>query len=110
MLLVDDSRVPPEGAHDVHEPAAFLSRLVGRRVLREGERRAIVRRVASTREDVVVPVHVRASASFAARVLTALDEDNVPASFETLAQHVRTLVAFADALDVRSALRLAVAA
>jgi RecB family exonuclease len=107
VLLVDERRLP---LGDAQAPAAFLSRLVGRRVLREGERRAIVRRIAATREDSGVAPHVRASASFAAHVLDALDRDDVPAPLETLAQHVRTLVAFSDALDIRSALRLAATA
>ena len=106
VLLVDERRLPAAGALS---PAALLTRLVGRRVLGEGERRAIVRRIAATREDVGLAQHVRASPSFAARVLDAVDQDAVPAAFEPLAQHVRTLVAFADALDVRSALRQAVA-
>lgn len=106
MLLVDERRLP---AGDALAPAAFLSRLVRRRVLREGERRAIVRRIAATREDVTLPAHVRTSPSFAGRVLEAVDREAVPAPFETLAQHVRDMIAFADALDVRSALRHAVA-
>jgi RecB family exonuclease len=106
VLLVDERRLP---AADAVAPAAFLARLVRRRVLREGERRAIVRRIAATREDVALAPHVRSSASFAERVLDAVDRDAVPAAFETLAQHVRTLISFADALDVRSALRHAVA-
>jgi RecB family exonuclease len=106
-LVVDERRLT-DGESEA--PAAFLSRLVRRRVLRDGERRAIVRRIAATREDVVVPPQVRASASFAARVLEAVDDGAVPAAFETLAQHVRTLIAFADAIDIRSALRQAVAA
>ncbi|HTJ25933.1 MAG TPA: PD-(D/E)XK nuclease family protein [Candidatus Limnocylindria bacterium] len=104
MLLVDERRLPADGAQP---PAALLSELVGRRVLGEGERRAIVRRIAATREDVVLPPHVRRSSSFARRVLAALDRDAVPAGFEPLAGHFRTLVAFADSLDVRAALRLA---
>jgi RecB family exonuclease len=106
-LVVDERRLP-DGQSEA--PAAFLSRLVRRRVLREGERRAIVRRIAATREDVVLPPHVRGGAAFAARVLDAIDDGAVPAAFETLAQHVRTLIAFADAIDLRSALRQAVAA
>jgi RecB family exonuclease len=106
--IVVDERRPADGGSEA--PAAFLSRLVRRRVLREGERRAIVRRIAATREDVVVPAQVRASASFAARVLEAVDGGAVPAAFETLAQHARTLIAFSDAIDIRSALRAAVAA
>jgi RecB family exonuclease len=106
--LVLDERSPAHANGE--EPAAFLARLVHRRVLRDGERRAIVRRIAATREDVELPPHVRGGASFAARVVDAIDEGAVPAAFEMLAQHVRTLTAFADALDVRAALRQAVAA
>ena len=107
VLLVDERRLPHG---DAIGPAAFLSRLVRRRVLGEGERRAIVRRIAATHEDPALAPHLRSSHSFAARVLEALDRDAVPAPFESLAQHVRTLIAYADALDVRSALRHAVAA
>ena len=107
VLLVDERRLP---AGDALAPAAFLTRLVGRRVMGEGERRAIVRRIAATREDVALAPHVRSSPSFAGRIIDALDRGAVPTPFETLAQHVRTLVAFADVLDVRSALRHAVAA
>jgi RecB family exonuclease len=107
VLLVDERRLP---LGDAIGPAAFLSRLVRRRVLGEGERRAIVRRIAAIHEDAALAPHLRSSPSFAARVLDALDRDAVPAPFETLAQHVRTLIAYADALDVRSALRHAVAA
>ena len=113
VLLVDERRLPvldQAGFGDALAPAAFLARLVRRRVLGEGERRAIVRRIAATHEDAALAPHVRASPSFAGRVLDALDRDAVPAPFESLAQHVRSLVAFADALDVRSALRHAVAA
>ena len=106
VLLVDERRLP---AGDALAPAAFLTQLVGRRVMGEGERRAIVRRIAATREDVTLAPHVRSSPSFAGRIIDALDRGAVPAPFETLAQHVRTLVAFADVLDVRSALRHAVA-
>ncbi|MBV8642777.1 MAG: hypothetical protein JO225_02550, partial [Candidatus Eremiobacteraeota bacterium] len=91
MLLVDERRLP---AGDALAPAAFLAPLVGRRVLDRGERRAVVRRIAATREDVGLAPHVRFSPSFAERVLDALDRGAVPAPFETLAQHVRTLVAF----------------
>ncbi|HTD35484.1 MAG TPA: PD-(D/E)XK nuclease family protein, partial [Candidatus Elarobacter sp.] len=107
MLLVDERRLPAEGAL---APAAFLSRLVRRRVMREGERRALVRRIAATYDDVALPSHVSRSPSFAERVLAAVDRDDVPAPFEVLAQHLRTLVSFADALDVRGALRQAVGA
>ncbi|HEY4439907.1 MAG TPA: PD-(D/E)XK nuclease family protein [Candidatus Elarobacter sp.] len=102
MLLVDERRLPHG---DAIAPAALLSRLVGRRVLGEGERRAIVRRIAATREDVRLPRHLRASPSFAGRVLDAIDADDVPAVLEPLATHVGTLVAFAGSLDIRGALR-----
>jgi RecB family exonuclease len=104
VLLVDERRLPHG---DALAPAALLGRLLGRRVLGEGERRAIVRRIAATREDVALPPHVRSSPSFAGRVLTALDDDAVPAALEPLAAHVGTLLAFAGALDVRAALHLA---
>jgi RecB family exonuclease len=104
VLLVDERRFGDAGGTT---PAAFLTELVGRRVLGEGERRAIVRRLAATREDVALPAHVRSSPSFAARVVEALDTDAVPAPLETLVAHLRTLTAFADALDVRAALRVA---
>ena len=107
MLLVDERRLP---AGDARAPAAFLTDLVGRRVVGDGERRAIVRRIAATRDDVALPAHVRRSPSFAARVLDALDRDAVPALLEPLAGHLRTLLAFADALDVRSALAHGLAA
>ncbi|HZX68853.1 MAG TPA: hypothetical protein VFE70_08210, partial [Candidatus Elarobacter sp.] len=107
MFLVDERRLP---AGDALAPAALLTQLVERRVIGPGERRAIVRRIAATREDVGLAGHVRSSPSFAERVLDALDRDAVPAAFETLAQHVRTLLAFADTLDVRGALRLALGA
>ena len=104
VLLVDERRLP---ADDAIAPAALLTRLVGRRVLATSERRAIVRRLAATREDVALPAHVRRSSSLAARVVEALDRGPVPAPLEALAGHVRTLTAFADALDVRGALRAA---
>jgi RecB family exonuclease len=104
VLLVDERRLP---AGDALAAAALLTRLVGRRVLGDGERRAIVRRIAATREDVTLARHVSASPSFATRVLRAIDTDAVPAPFETLAAHVRTLIAFSDALDMRAALQLA---
>ena len=109
VLIVDERRLPmpgSEGSGDAVSPAAFLARLAARRVLSEGERRAIVRRIAATRDDVGIAEHVRASPSFATRVLQSIDDGAVPAAFETLATHVRTLAAFADALDVRSALQI----
>lgn len=107
MLLVEERRLP---TGDALAPAALLSRLVGRRVLGDGERRAIVRRIAATRDDTGIAPHVRASASFAQRVLDACDRGAIPAPLEPLAGHVRTLLAFADLLDVRGALRAATGA
>jgi RecB family exonuclease len=104
VLLIDERRA---GSVAGTTPAAFLSELIGRRVLGEGERRAIVRRLAATREDVALPEAVRSSPSFAQRVLEAFDADTVPAPFETLVAHLRTLLAFADAIDVRAALQIA---
>jgi len=110
VLLVDERRLPlPEPAGEALSPAAFLTQLAGRRVLSDGERRAIVRRIATTRDDVGIASHVRSSASFATRVLDAVDAGEVPSVFETLAAHLRTLAAFADALDVRSALPIVLA-
>ena len=86
-------------------PARFLAALTGRRVLGEGERRAIVRRIAATR-DVGIPAHVRASASFAARALAAVDRGGEE-PFEGLAGEYRTLLAFADVFDVPEARRRA---
>ncbi len=113
VLIVDERRLPlppSGGSGETLSPAAFLARLAGRRVLSEGERRAIVRRIAATRDDIGIAAHVRSSASFAACVLQAIDDGAVPAPFETLAAHVRTLAAFADALDVRSALQIVLSA
>jgi RecB family exonuclease len=89
----------------VMTPARFLAALAARRVLGEGERRAIVRRIAATRE-VGIPAHVRASASFAARALAAIDRGGEE-PFEALAGEYRTLLAFANVLDVPEARRRA---
>ncbi len=90
-------------------PARFLAALAGRRVLGEGERRAIVRRIAATRE-IGLPAHVRASMSFASRALAAIDRGAAepgPSPLEALAETYRTLLAFADVLDVPEARRRA---
>jgi RecB family exonuclease len=101
MLVVDERRLPRA---DAMSAAALIAAFAGRSIVSESRRRAIVRRIAATREDVALPTHIRRSSSFAARVLDALDRNAVPALFEPLAGHVRTLFAFADALDARSAL------
>ena len=117
MILVDERRLAygadatlirlaggdPEG---VLAPATFLARNDATRVLREGERRAIVRRVAATRTELGVAAHVRRSPTFAARVLAAHDGDD-DADFAPLIAQLRTLIAFANAVDAGTALRRA---
>jgi len=74
MILVDERRlaygIDPvlvrHGGGDpeaVLSPAAFLSRGGAMNVLREGERRAMIRRIAATRDELGIPAHVRRSAS-----------------------------------------------
>jgi len=115
MILVDERRlaygIDPAllryGAGDpdgVLSPAAFLARGSSLRVLREGERRAMVRRIAATREELAIPAHVRTSASFATRVLAAIDSENESA-YAALAGEYRTLTAFVNAVDAGTALR-----
>jgi RecB family exonuclease len=88
-------------------PAGVLTAMTGRRVLTEAERRALVRRIAATR-DLGFPPHVRASASFAARALAAIDRgEGAGGPLEALAGTYRTLLAFADVLDVPAARRRA---
>jgi RecB family exonuclease len=117
MILVDERRlaygIDPalvrRGGGDpenVLAPAALLARGTPLRVVRDGERRAIVRRIAATREELAIPEHVRRSASFAARVLAALDREEDRA-FEALIAEYRTLLAFANAVDANTALRRA---
>jgi RecB family exonuclease len=111
MLLVDERRcafgidpalVRAAGGDEVLVPAALLADFVDLRVVSEGERRAIVRRVAATRPELGVAAHLRRSPSFAARVLAALDGSEP--LFAELTGEVRTLLAFANAVDVRAAL------
>ncbi len=115
MILVDERRLAygidpvlvrygggdPEA---VLSPAAFLSRGSAMRVLRDGERRAMIRRIAATREELAIPAHVRRSASFAARVIAAIDRDEDDA-FGGLIGEYRTLLAFVNAVDAGAALR-----
>jgi RecB family exonuclease len=115
MILVDERRLAfgidpvlvrlgggdPEG---VLSPAAFLSRGSAMRVLRDGERRAMIRRIAATRDELAIPAHVRRSASFAARVVAAIDRDEDDA-FGGLIGEYRTLLAFVNAVDAGAALR-----
>jgi RecB family exonuclease len=111
MLLVDERRcafgpdpslVRRANGDEVLVPATFLADFVEVRVAGESERRAIVRRVAATRPALGVPAHLRGSPSFAARVLAALDGSEP--LFADLTAEVRTLLAFANAVDVRDAL------
>ncbi len=88
----------------VFSPAAFVSRGSALRVLLEGERRAMVRRIAATREELAIPAHVRRSASFAARVVAAIDRDDDDA-FGSLIAEYRTLLSFVNAVDAGAALR-----
>ncbi len=97
------------GAREFIAPAALLERLTGVRVIGDAERRAIVRRIAATRDDIGLPRHVCASPSFAARVAAAIDERGERTPFEALIEHYRTLLAFANVLDVPDALHRALA-
>jgi RecB family exonuclease len=119
-LLVDERRLAAGldgalaaygagAACELLTPAALLERLTGVRVVGDAERRAIVRRIAATRDDVGLPRHVCASASFAARVAAAADETGERAPFEAIVEHYRTLLAFANVLDVPDALHRALA-
>jgi RecB family exonuclease len=116
MLLVDERRcafgldpalLPHAGGGAVLAPASFLERFVDVRVIGDGERRAIVRRIAATRTELGLATHVRRSPSFAARVLAAIDAGET--LFADLVGEVRTLLAFANAVDVRDALGRALA-
>ena len=119
-ILVDERRLAAgldgalaamagHGAREFITPAALLERLTGVRVVGEAERRAIVRRIAATRDDIGLPRHVCASPSFAARVTAAIDERGERTPFEALIEHYRTLLAFANVLDVPDALHRALA-
>ena len=115
MLLVDERRcafgldaaLAHRAAGEVIAPAAFLERFVDVRVVAESERRAIVRRVAATRPELRIAAQVRRSWSFAPRVLAAIDAGEP--HFSELVAEVRTLLAFANAVDVREALARALA-
>ena len=116
MILVDERRlaygIDPAllrhggDAGGVLSPAAFLSSGTGIRVLREGERRAIVRRIAATRAELGIPAHVRTSASFATLVLGAIDRDgNGNGTFAVLAGAYRTTLESMRAVDAETAVR-----
>lgn len=103
------AKLAAHGEFEFSAPAAFLERLTGVRVVGDAERRAIVRRIAATRDDTGLPAHISASPSFASRVAAAIDETGERAPFETVIDHYRTLLAFANVLDVPDALHRALA-
>jgi len=108
MLLVDERRCAFGSDGEWVAPATFLARFVDVRVAGESERRAIVRRIAATRPELGLAEQLRRSPSFAARVLAALDGGEP--LFADLIGEVRTLLAFANAVDVRDALGRALTA
>jgi RecB family exonuclease len=118
MILVDERRlahgIEPAliartgDADAIASPASFLEDLLALRTVGEGERRALVRRIAATRGDLGIPEHVRRSPSFAARVIAAIDR-GADEPFGKLIDEYRTLLAFAGAVDVTEALRRALA-
>jgi RecB family exonuclease len=108
MLLVDERRCAFGEDPAVLTPAAFLARFTDLRVIGESERRAIVRRIAATRPQLGLAPQLRRSPSFAARVLAAFDGSE-PLFAELIAE-VRTLLAFANAVDVHEALGRTLAA
>lgn len=119
MILVDERRlaagVDPQllvlaggDAAAIATPASFLAELVGFRTLGAGERRALVRRIAAGDRTLGIPEHIRRSPTFASHALAAIDRgDGAP--FGELAATYRTLIAFANAIDVAEALRRALA-
>ncbi len=119
-ILVDERRIAAgldsalgaflhQGACEIVTPAGLLERLTGVRVVGDAERRAIVRRIAATRDDTGLAPHICASTSFASRVAAAIDGSAVRTPFETIVEHYRTLLAFANVLDVPDALHRALA-
>ena len=119
-ILVDERRLAAgldgalaartaHAACELLTPATFLERLTAARVVGDAERRALIRRIAATRDDTGLAPHVCASASFAARAVAAIDETGERAPFETLIEHYQTLLAFANVLDVPDALHRALA-
>ncbi len=118
-LLVDEGRLSaglgPVAVHvanaRVLTPAALLESLIGARVVNESERRAILRALARSREDIALSAAVIESASFAHRAAAAIDQTDHPerAFFEPLITHYRTLLAFGNVYDEGSALAKAIA-
>lgn len=119
-LLVDEGRLSAGlrpavalhvGSARVLTPAAFLESLIGARVISQSERRAILRALARTRDDIGLAPAVIESASFAQRAAAACDQADHPerAFFEPLIAHYRTLLAFGNVYDERSALTKAIA-
>jgi len=119
-LLVDERRlaagldaaltaVAAEAPREIFTPATLLERLTGLRVIGEAERRAVIRRIAATRDDTGIAPAVRSAPSFAARVAAAIDGFGDRAPFEGILEHYATLLAFASVLDIPEALRRALA-
>ena len=101
---------PDAEAIVVHTPATLLEWLIGARVVGEGERRAILRALARSRDDIGLPPAVIESASFAHRAAATLADREHPerAFFEPLIAHYRTLLAFGNVYDEGSALAKAI--
>ena len=119
-LLVDEGRLAAGLAPTIAEhvasahvvtPATLLESLIGARVVGESERRAILRALARTRDDVGLSGSVIESASFAHRAAAALDQTDGAerAFFEPLIAHYHTLLAFGNVYDEGSALAKAIA-
>jgi RecB family exonuclease len=119
-LLVDERRlvagldsalagVAAQGPREILTPAGLLERMTGLRVIGEAERRAVIRRIAATRDDTGIARAVSSAPSFAGRVAAAIDGFGERAPFEAIIEHYTTLLAFANVLDVPEALRLALA-
>ncbi|MFN2461463.1 MAG: PD-(D/E)XK nuclease family protein [Candidatus Velthaea sp.] len=97
------------GPCELLTPAALLQRLTGVRVIGDAERRAVIRRIAATRDDIVIPRQIREAPGFATRVAAAIDGTGERAPYEPILEQYATLLAFANVLDVPEALRRALA-
>jgi len=121
VLLVDEGRLaaglgpavaarPDARALLVHTPATLLEWLIGARVVGESERRAILRALARSRDDIGLPSAVIESASFAHRAAATFADREHPERpfFEPLIAYYRTLLAFGNVYDEGSALAKAI--
>jgi hypothetical protein len=119
-LLVDERRLAAgldsaltalaaQAPRDLLTPASLLERLTGHHVFSDRERRALVRRIALTRDGLDLPHHVRMAPSFAARVVAAIDTGHEGTPLDPLIEQYTTLLAFSDMLDVQTALKRALA-